>query len=75
MIDNKTVWKINQSLAFLLWKFIEAVLVTFVAVVFGFFVDILSIAIIISAHSVTEVSAIFFKYLLFSQIYVLEFQL
>ena len=73
MIANKTVCKI--SLTFLLCQFIEAVLVTFVAIVFVFFVDKLSMTIIISSHSVTAVSAIFFKYFLFPQIYVLRFQL
>ena len=39
MIVNKTECKIEQSLTFLLWQFIEAVIVTFVAVVFVIFVD------------------------------------
>ena len=34
MIANKTLCGISQSLTFLLWRFIEAVLVTFVAIVF-----------------------------------------
>ena len=62
MITNKTVCKIKQSLTFLLWKFIEAVLVIFVAIVFVFFVDTLLITIITLSHSVTEVSVIVFKY-------------
>ena len=40
---------------FLQWQFLEAVLVTFVAIAFFFFVGILSITITISSHSVTEV--------------------
>ena len=40
---------------FLQWQFIEAVLVTFVAITFVFFVGILSLTITISSHSVTEV--------------------
>ena len=49
--------KIKQSITFLLWEFIEAVLVTFVAIVFVFFVYTVSIAITVSSHSVTELSA------------------
>ena len=40
---------------FLQWQFIEAVLVTFVAITFVFFVGILSLTITISSQSVTEV--------------------
>ena len=40
---------------FLQWQFLEAVLVTFVAIAFFFFVGILSRTITISSHSVTEV--------------------
>ena len=58
---------------FLLYQYIEALLVTIVATVFVIFVDKISITIIISSHSVTEVSATPFKYLLFSQIHVLGF--
>ena len=47
--------------------------VTFPATVFVIFVDKMSIADIISSNSITEVSAILFKYLLFSQIHVLGF--
>ena len=83
MITNKTVCKIQQSLTFLQQQFIDAVVVTFVAMVlifvvtiaFVFYVDTISITITISSHLVTEVSATLFKYLLFSQIYVLGFQL
>ena len=60
---------------FLLRQFIEAVLVTFVAILFAIFVDTISITVIFSSHSITEVSAILFKYLLLSQIHVLGFQL
>ena len=63
------------SYLFLLWQFTEAVLVTFVDMVFVIFVDRISITYIISSHSITEVSPILFKYLLFSQIHVLGFQL
>ena len=75
MITNETVCKIYQSLTFLLWQLITVVLVTFVAIVFVVFVVTLSITIIISSHSVTEVSSILFKYSLFSQKLVLRFQL
>ena len=63
------------SSTLLLLQFIKAALVTFVAIVFAFLVDALSINIIITSHSVTEVSAILFKYLLFSETHVLGFQL
>ena len=65
MINKKTPCKILQSLTFLLWQFIETVLVTFLAIIFVVFVDIVSITVIISSYSITEVSAILFKYLLF----------
>ena len=71
MIANKTVCKIKQPLIFLLLQYID----TFVAIVSVFFVDTISVTDIISSHSITEVSAIIFKYLLFSQIHVLGFQL
>ena len=73
MITNETICKIKQSLTFLLCEFIETVLVTFTAIVFVFFVAVVSIKIIISSHSVPEVSVILFKYFLFSKIYVLGF--
>ena len=60
---------------FSLWQFIEAVPVIVVAIVFVIFVDAISIAAIISPHLTTEVTAIIFKYLLFSQIHVLVFEL
>ena len=75
MIANKTACKIYQSLTFLLRQVIEAVLVTFVVIVFVFFIDKLFITIIISSHFVNEVSATPFKYFLFSQIHVIGFQL
>ena len=65
MINKKTPCKILQSLTFLLWQFIETVLVTFLAIISVVFVDIVSITVIISSYSITEVSAILFKYLLF----------
>ena len=40
---------------------VEATIITFVAIVFVFFVDTLSITNIISSHSVTEVSAMLSK--------------
>ena len=71
---HKRYAKKQKSLTFLLWLFIEAVLVTFFAIAFVFFVDTISMTVIILSHSITEVSALPFKYLLFSQIYVLGFQ-
>ena len=56
---------------FLLWQFID----TCAAIVFVIFVDAISIADAISSHSSTEVSAILLKYMLFSQIHVVGFQL
>ena len=60
---------------FLSSEFIKTVLVRFVGVVFVTFVDALFLAFIISSQTLTEVSAIFYKYLPFSQIHVLGFQL
>ena len=60
---------------FSLRQFIEAVVVTFVFILFVIFVDTISITVIFSSHLITEVSAILFKYLLLSQIHVLGFQL
>ena len=65
MINKKTPCKILQSVTFLLWKFIETVLVTFLAIIFVVFVDIVSITVTISSYTITEVSAILFKYLQF----------
>ena len=75
MINNKTLCKIEQSLTFLLWQFIEAVLIKFVAIVSLFFAYAISVKVKILPHSLTEVSAIPFKYLLFSQIHVLGFKI
>ena len=63
---------IANLLLFLLSQFIEAVLVTFVALVFVLFVDIISITNIVLSHSITEVSTTLLKYLLLSQIHVLD---
>ena len=70
MIAGKIVCKTKQSLAFILLQFIEAVLVTFVPIVF--LVDTLFITIIISSHLAIDV---LFKYLLFSKMHVLGIQL
>ena len=70
----KTVCKIKQSilhLTFLSSDFID----TFVAIVFVIFVYKISITDIISSHMITEVSAILLKYLSFSLMHVLGFQL
>ena len=63
MITNKTICKIKQYLTILSSEFID----TFVFIVFVIFVDKLSITDVISSHVITEVSAILFNYLLFSQ--------
>ena len=65
MIKNKNT--------FLLTQFTVAELLTFVATVFAFFVDTISVTIFFSSHSVTKVPAILFKYLLFPKIHVLGF--
>ena len=75
MIGNKTEYQIQQSLTSLLWQFVEEVCLTFVAIVFAIFVDTISKTDIISSHVITEVSAILFKYLLFSKTHELGFQL
>ena len=54
MITNKTVCKIKYFTV-LLRQFIEAVPVTFVAIVFVNFVDTISITVKISSHLITEV--------------------
>ena len=53
------------------------IFVTFVAVVFVIFVDTISVTDtdITLSHTITKLSAIPFKYLVFSQIHVLGFQL
>ena len=69
MITNKIVCRIQQSilfLTFLLWKFVDTVLVTIVGTVFVTFVgivfvklfDTLSAAFIILSHATTELSVI-----------------
>ena len=63
MITNKTVYEIKQYLTILSSEFID----TFVFIVFVILVDKLSITDVISSHVITEVSAILFNYLLFSQ--------
>ena len=55
----------------LLSEFIKTVFMTFVSIVFVTFFDMLSVTFIISSHTVTELSTIPFKYLLFWQIHVL----
>ena len=55
MFGNKTVYKLYELLHELLYSF---------------FVDKLSITITILSHSVTEVSATLFEYLLFSKIHM-----
>ena len=64
---------IKNKLTFLLTQFTVAELLTFVATVFAFFVDTISVTIIFSSHSGTKVPAILFKYLLFPKIHVLGF--
>ena len=54
--------KYSDLLLVLLWEFIEAVLVTFVDIVFSFFVDTISTTNTVLSHSVAEVLAIMFKY-------------
>ena len=59
--------------------FVDIVFVIFVGTVFVevfvTFVDTLSTTFIISSHAITELSRVLSKYLLYSQIHVLEFQL
>ena len=69
MITNKTVYEIKQYLTILSSEFID----TFVVIVFVIFVDKLSITDVISSHVITEVSAILFNYLLFSQMQMLGY--
>ena len=71
MITNKMCVKYSNLLPFT-FKFTETVLLTSVPTVFVFFVDTISIAIVISSHWVTEILAIPVKY---SQMHVLGFQL
>ena len=53
----------------MLVTFVGIVFVRFVDIVFVTFVDTLFMAFIISSHTITESSAILFKYLLFSHNY------
>ena len=62
---------INFVLFFLLWQLFA----TFIAIVFVIYTDSISITDLISSQVITEVSEILFKYLSFSQIHVLGFQL
>ena len=48
-------------------------MVTFVDIVFVAYADTVSAMVIISSHTTTESSLTLLKYLLFSQIHVLEF--
>ena len=57
------------------WSSTCNICIYFAAILFVFFVDAVSITNTISSHAVTEVSAILLKYLLFSQIHMLGFQL
>ena len=78
IITNKIVciWQLFFSyVTFLSSEFIETVLVTFFDVVFVAFVDMLLATFIISSLAITALSTTLFKYLLFSQIHVLGFQL
>ena len=54
-------------------EFIETVLVAFVGIVFVTIFDTPSVAFIISSQTITEVSAIHFKYLPLSQMNVVGF--
>ena len=69
-ITNEIV-QISQLLfshvTFLSLEFIETVLLTFVGIVFVTFADKLSLTFIISSPTITKVSEVLFKYLLFSQ--------
>ena len=55
--------------------FVDIAFATLVGIIFLTFVDKLSVAFINSSHTITELSAIVFKYLTFSQIHVLRLQL
>ena len=64
-----------SHVVFLSLGFTEIVLLTFVGKVCVTFIDKLSLTFIISSSTITNVSEILFKYLLFSEIHVLAFQL
>ena len=51
----------------------ESIAIKNIAIVFNIFVDTISITDMISSHSITKLLVIIFKYLLFSQVHVLEF--
>ena len=59
----------------MLVTFADIVFVIFVGIVIVTFAGTLSMAFIVSSHTLTKVSAILFKCLLFSQIHMLGFQL
>ena len=78
MVNNKTVFKIVQSIlsfTFSSSEFIDTAVMTFVDIVFLTFANVLFVTLIISLQAVTESSKILFKFLLFSQIHVLGFLL
>ena len=79
-MQNKTIHFISHFLSSeftdtVLATFVDIVFVIFAGIVFVTFVDTLSVTFIILSHTIAEVSAMFFKYLPFSQVYVLRFQL
>ena len=68
----------NIAISFISYFLTSEVIDTFVAIVFAFFVDKISIrnmTNVISSQEITEVSKTLFKYSLFSQINVLGLQL
>ena len=68
----------NIAISFISYFLTSEVIDTFVAIVFAFFVDKISIrnmTNVISSQEITEVSKTLFKYLLFSQINVLGLQI
>ena len=78
MVTNKNVCKIKQSILYLIFslsEFINTISMIFADIAFVTIVDRPSIMLIISSQIITESSTILFKYLLFSQIHVLGFQL
>ena len=84
MITNNKVCKKNNQFYLLLFyhqkllaEYLShlAVFMTFVGIVFVTFVNTLSVTFAILLHTITDSSAIPFRYLLFSQICVLGFRL
>ena len=75
IIIYENIYKSILYLTYLSSEFIDTVLVTFVDIVFTTFVDILFVAFIILSVTIAGVSAILFKYIQFSQILMLGFQL